>query len=220
MSSIPSREVLLKNHVFQTSSYVVRLWHIQRHAPVLSCPVRQYWNVRLPILSCLLNNTYLFSLHSLEYSSPESLPSPRTGVLHHIDSKSDMWSLGMILHKLLFFRLPYMNVGEEISADDGEKMVRLENEILNYTGCDCPLITLCLLRIYISRFKSTIPLVKAFETRRLPRAFLVLLESLLNTIPSARPSCERVSSAIREGRVSCLSFCSIFRSYPPLCVTA
>lgn len=42
----------------------------------------------------------------LEYSSPESVPSPN-GVLHDVNSKSDMWSLGMILHKLLFFKLPY-----------------------------------------------------------------------------------------------------------------
>ena len=43
----------------------------------------------------------------LEYTSPESLPSPHMGLLQQIDSKSDMWSLGMILHKLLFFKLPY-----------------------------------------------------------------------------------------------------------------
>lgn len=42
----------------------------------------------------------------LEYSSPESIPSPN-GVLHDVNSKSDIWSLGMILHKLLFFKLPY-----------------------------------------------------------------------------------------------------------------
>lgn len=41
--------------------------------------------------------------NSLEYTSLESLPSPHTGLLHQIDSKADMWSLGMILHKLLFF---------------------------------------------------------------------------------------------------------------------
>lgn len=55
--------------------------------------------------------------------------------------------------------------------------------------------------IDLSRFKSASSMVTAFEARRLPRAFLVLLESLLNPLPSARPSCERVSSAIREGRV-------------------
>src|ERR1700730_15187964 len=50
----------------------------------------------------------LSSFHppSLEYASPESLPSPATGFLSSVDSKSDMWSLGMISHKMLFFRLP------------------------------------------------------------------------------------------------------------------
>ena len=51
------------------------------------------------------------------------------------------------------------------------------------------------------RFKPTPTLVTAFEARRLPRAYLVLLESLLNVKPSARPTCERVLNAIRERRV-------------------
>jgi hypothetical protein len=41
----------------------------------------------------------------------------------------------------------------------------------------------------------------ALQARRISRAFLLLLEKLLNTVPSARPSCDRVSSAIREGKV-------------------
>lgn len=52
-----------------------------------------------------------------------------------------------------------------------------------------------------TRFKFTPALATAFEARRLPRAFLILLEGLLNVAPSGRPSCERVSGAIREGRV-------------------
>ncbi|KAJ7135890.1 kinase-like protein [Mycena epipterygia] len=124
---------------------------------------------------------------TLEYTAPESLPSPRTGLLHPIDSKADMWSLGMILHKLLFFKLPYMyasdaEVGSKV--DEGDKMDRLENEVLNYSG-----------------FKSSQTLAIQFEARRLPRAFLVLLEGLLHVVPSGRPSCERVSTAIREGRL-------------------
>lgn len=57
------------------------------------------------------------------------------------------------------------------------------------------LITLC------GRFKSSAALQTAFDSRHLPRAFLLLLENLLHVRPSARPSCERVLSAIREGRV-------------------
>ncbi|KAF8189776.1 kinase-like domain-containing protein [Mycena galopus ATCC 62051] len=125
---------------------------------------------------------------TLEYTSPESLPSPRTGLLSPVDSKADMWSLGMILHKLLFFKLPYKYAsdGDAVGSKvgEGDKMDRLENEVLTYSG-----------------FKSNQALVIQFETRRLPRAFLVLLESLLHVAPSGRPSCERVSIAIREGRL-------------------
>jgi serine/threonine protein kinase len=80
---------------------------------------------------------------SLEYASPESLPSPETGLLQQVDSKADMWSLGMILHKLLFFRLPYRYAAYGDALEDGnsgacvedsEKMARLEKEVLDYTG--------------------------------------------------------------------------------------
>jgi len=54
------------------------------------------------------------------------------------------------------------------------------------------------------RFKGTPELAAAFETRRLPRSFLVLLESLLHRNPSVRPSCDRVKTAIREGKVCAL----------------
>ncbi|KAF9236044.1 kinase-like protein [Melanogaster broomeanus] len=122
---------------------------------------------------------------TLEYASPESLPSPRTGLLQEIDSKSDMWSLGMILHKMLFFRLPYRYAteGEASATDEADKMDKLEREILAYTG-----------------FRSTSSLATQFESRRLPRAFLILLEGLLSVSPSVRPTSERIISAMREGR--------------------
>ncbi|KIM42420.1 hypothetical protein M413DRAFT_444837 [Hebeloma cylindrosporum] len=132
---------------------------------------------------------------TLEYTAPETLPSPETGLLQQIGSKADMWSLGMILHKLLFFKLPYRYAaagdanGEPISRnEEGEKLERLEKEVLNYPG-----------------FKSTPDLVAGFETRRLPRAFLVLLENLLHKSPAGRPSSERVSTAIREGKLDPLA---------------
>lgn len=63
--------------------------------------------------------------------------------------------------------------------------------------------------ISMGRFKTAPGLVAAFEARRLPRAFLVLLESLLNPTPAARPSCERVAGAIREGKVGSQLFPSL-----------
>ncbi|TFK41747.1 kinase-like domain-containing protein [Crucibulum laeve] len=131
---------------------------------------------------------------TLEYASPESLPSPQTGLLRQIDSKADMWSLGMILHKLLFFKLPYRYAAEgdadetagtgRSDVNEATKLQRLEREVLEYPG-----------------FKSTSALVTSFEARRLSRAFLVLLESLLNKAPGGRPTAERVSIAIRDGKL-------------------
>ncbi|KZT66570.1 kinase-like protein [Daedalea quercina L-15889] len=119
---------------------------------------------------------------TLEYSSPESLPSP-TGQLLQVDSKSDMWSVGMILHKLLFFKLPYANSSDN-TRDGREASDALEREVQMYAG-----------------FKPSASLATAFESRRLPRAYLMLLEGLLNINPSIRPSSDRVLGAIREGRL-------------------
>ncbi|KAK7031305.1 putative serine/threonine-protein kinase iks1 [Paramarasmius palmivorus] len=125
---------------------------------------------------------------TLEYTAPESLPSPQTGYLRQIDSKADMWSLGMILHKMLFFKLPYRyasrgNESGEPCDDEKDKMAALEHEVLSYPG-----------------FKSDQSLATAFEVRRIPKAILVLLESLLNPLSAVRPTCEMVSSAIRQGK--------------------
>ncbi|ETW76102.1 hypothetical protein HETIRDRAFT_53797 [Heterobasidion irregulare TC 32-1] len=130
---------------------------------------------------------------TLEYTAPESLPSPLTGRLQQVDSKADMWSLGMLLHKLLFFRLPYRWAaqGDRDEAAPGpapaspeSDMDRLEREVLGYKG-----------------FKSTPELETTFTARRLPGSYPILLESLLNVAPGARPSCERVLAALHDGKV-------------------
>ena len=144
---------------------------------------------------------FLISSPSLEYSSPESLPVPPHYTLPPTDSKSDMWSLGMILHKLIFFRLPYRWAAygdrpglygsdakslneEDEKADDTD---RLEREVSSYPG-----------------FKSTARLETLFTSRRLPRSYLVLLESLLNVPPVTRPTCEKVLAALHLGKVCSL----------------
>ncbi|KAF8639011.1 hypothetical protein AX17_001790, partial [Amanita inopinata Kibby_2008] len=133
---------------------------------------------------------------TLEYSSPETLPSPTTGLLRQVGSKADMWSLGMILHKLLFFRLPYRYAadgdanGTPLSAQrESDKLEKLEKEVLSYPG-----------------FKPTPSMVTAFEARKLPRSFLILLENLLNVVPSSRPSVERISMAMKEGKFNSQEF--------------
>ncbi|KAI0264595.1 kinase-like domain-containing protein, partial [Gloeopeniophorella convolvens] len=135
---------------------------------------------------------------TLEYSSPESIPIPPHNLLPPTDSKSDMWSLGMILHKLLFFRLPYRwaAYGDRLGLDGSSNtahqeddrgnndMDRLEREVSAYPG-----------------FKSSARLETLFASRRLPRSYLVLLESLLNVSPPVRPSCEKVLAALHLGKV-------------------
>ncbi|KII84615.1 hypothetical protein PLICRDRAFT_117648 [Plicaturopsis crispa FD-325 SS-3] len=122
---------------------------------------------------------------TLEYTAPESLPDPGTGRLQQVSSQADMWSLGMLLHKLLFFRLPYRFASDGGGdASEGSKMDQLENEVRSYPG-----------------FKASVQLAAAFEARRLPRAYLVLLDGLLSVAPGGRPTSERVLGAIREGRV-------------------
>lgn len=94
----------------------------------------------------LSSHIRIFSSDRLEYSSPESLPSP-SGTLSQVDSKADMWSVGMILHKLLFFRLPYSytsdsvlhgdgsgGVGEMGRRDEKEVADALEREVQTYAG--------------------------------------------------------------------------------------
>ncbi|RPD65593.1 kinase-like protein [Lentinus tigrinus ALCF2SS1-7] len=126
---------------------------------------------------------------TLEYAAPESLPVPSTGQLLQVDSKADMWSLGMILHKLLFFKLPYRHTSDNDDPsrpkDGKDYSDRLEAEIQDYPG-----------------FKSSSVLVNAFESRRLPKAYLLLLESLLHVKPVVRPSSERVLSVIKDGGAS------------------
>jgi hypothetical protein len=103
----------------------------------------------------------------------------------------------MILHKLIFFRLPYRwaaygdrpldgfsHTSPHEDGGQGSDMDRLEREVSSYPG-----------------FQSTARLETLFASRRLPRSYLVLLESLLNVSPVARPSCEKVLAALHLGKV-------------------
>lgn len=62
----------------------------------------------------------------LEYTAPEILrPDPTTGIFREMDTKSDIWSLGIILHKLIFFHTPY---------HDSEDFAVMQEEITHYGG--------------------------------------------------------------------------------------
>lgn len=78
--------------------------------------------------------------------------------------------VGMVLHKLLFLRLPY-----EFTDD----LQRLHEEIVAYSG-----------------FSADPSLIETCERRHIPRSVLLLLEKLLHLSPDQRPSAERVRLAI------------------------
>jgi serine/threonine protein kinase len=182
----------------QTACDALRLWYLTRYVANTPPEERQYGNVSS---STNTPRFFLISSPSLEYSSPESFPVPPHYTLPPTDSKSDMWSLGMILHKLIFFRLPYRwaaygdrpglygSDAKSFNENDekGNDTDRLEREVSSYPG-----------------FKSTARLETLFTSRRLPRSYLVLLESLLNVSPVARPTCEKVLAALHLGKVCSL----------------
>ena len=177
--------------------------------PAICCkrPVRGAAIRERQFLNLYTLGLFLTLSHSLEYCSPESVPVPPHYTLPPTDSKSDMWSLGMILHKLIFFRLPYRwaaygdrpgldgSDAKSLNEDDerGNDTDRLEREVSSYPG-----------------FQSTARLETLFTSRRLPRSYLVLLESLLNVSPAARPTCEKVLAALHLGKV-----CSLISLFIP-----
>jgi serine/threonine protein kinase len=88
----------------------------------------------------LSSNTRTGNTGTLEYAAPESLSRSSNGGLRPADSKADMWSLGMVLHRLLFLRLPYETANRDAASDSRdeltgpERMEKLEQEVLEYPG--------------------------------------------------------------------------------------
>ncbi|GAA5963131.1 hypothetical protein JCM8115_001030 [Rhodotorula mucilaginosa] len=113
---------------------------------------------------------------TLAYTPPEALcPSPTTGHYPPPDRATDMWALGLIVHLLVFFALPFAEAGP-----DGDTK-KLEEEIKLYRG-----------------FQATNPLPRAASARHdLPPSLLQLLSQLIHHDPSRRPSCDRVLSILR-----------------------
>jgi len=115
----------------------------------------------------------------VEYSAPELLQVNASGKLQQVDSRSDMWSLGMILHKLIFFRLPYPDI-------DPSDVNGIEREVLAYPGW---------------KAAAEPGVIASCKRRGLPRELLILLERLLCRNPRDRPSSDRVLAALKGGSV-------------------
>ncbi|KAK8846730.1 hypothetical protein IAR55_005817 [Kwoniella newhampshirensis] len=108
---------------------------------------------------------------TMEYMAPETLDVGPNGQYRPSDSQADMWSLGMILHKMLFLHLPYPD------TDDYDVLHR---DIVAYRG-----------------FIPTLELFQSIERRRMPRDLLILLSKLAHIKPEERPSAEKVRMALR-----------------------
>ncbi|WWD07970.1 hypothetical protein V865_006080 [Kwoniella europaea PYCC6329] len=109
---------------------------------------------------------------TMEYMAPETLIQDTQGNWRPSDSHADMWSLGMILHKMLFLHLPY---------PDTEDYEALHKEILAYPG-----------------FVPTTEIIQSLERRHIPRDLLVLLSKLESLIPEDRPGAEKVRAGLKN----------------------
>lgn len=119
---------------------------------------------------------------TLTWQAPETIVMDVNGDWKPSDSHADMWSLGkrrrnvlltcvgMILHKMLFLKLPYQ------ASDD---LAALHDEIVRYRG-----------------FHPTPEVIEVCERRHIPREMLLLLEKLLDLSPEQRPNAERVRLAL------------------------
>ncbi|KAK9453016.1 kinase-like protein, partial [Dipodascopsis uninucleata] len=104
------------------------------------------------------------------YSAPETLIQDElTGELAEFSTKTDMFSLGMILYYMCFSQLPYMH-------DFDYEFEELRSEVISWTGFN---------RSSVSGIRSD-----------LPSELYDLLSLLLSPIPSERPSADELLDLI------------------------
>ncbi|EAW10360.1 protein kinase IKS1 [Aspergillus clavatus NRRL 1] len=113
---------------------------------------------------------------TLSYCAPEVLRREYTGgPFGNFTFKSDIFSLGMILHFLCFAELPYSNA--DLINEEKEDLDQLREEITQWTGFD--------------------------DARRLrpdlPEKLYTFLKRLLSVDPDRRPSADEVLSGIQAG---------------------
>ncbi|VVT45330.1 uncharacterized protein SAPINGB_P000714 [Magnusiomyces paraingens] len=102
---------------------------------------------------------------TLEYCAPELIRPFSSGELAQFSKKTDMFSLGMILHFLLFSRLPYTPL--LIDGADSESLEKLKKEVIDFKGFE----------------------VSNVEFREdIPQELYILLAKLLSIDPDERPT--------------------------------
>ncbi|OXC63226.1 hypothetical protein AYX13_06839 [Cryptococcus neoformans] len=109
---------------------------------------------------------------TMEYMAPETLVQDSEGRFRPSDSHADMWSLGMILYKMMFLKLPY----EECDNYDV-----LRAQIISYKG-----------------FLPDGSLLQNLQRRHIPQRFVFLLKELLDIHPEKRPSAEKTRSVLAD----------------------
>lgn len=159
---------------------------------------------------------------TMEFMAPEAVRvNARTGMLQELSSKADIWSFGMILHLLIFLRLPYTQV---------EDVDRLRDEMLAYGGWQdeyvkffslqcrfmtqitydpCCLSLTCSLSLLMMHARLT-NISFVLKQKRFYRAdsmlsnihtcqsFIPLLSKLLQMDPVARPSADEILHELRQ----------------------
>ena len=113
---------------------------------------------------------------TISYCAPEVLrQDPQTGALGNFSTKSDIFSLGMILYFLCFAKLPYRNA-DNLNEED-EDVDLLKAEIATWTG--------------LEDHRS--------ERADLPDKLHKFLRRLLSLHPANRPSAEDILHALKTG---------------------
>lgn len=113
------------------------------------------------------------STGTISYCAPEVLKQDMTGLYGNFTTKSDIFSLGMILYFMCFGRLPYKSA--DSVEEEYEDITLLRAEISSWSGF----------------------LDEKRERLDLPNQLYDLLKKLLATNPEERPSANDILTAIR-----------------------
>lgn len=115
---------------------------------------------------------------TISYCAPEVLrPVSPGGPLGNFTLKSDIFSLGMILHFLCFADLPYHSAN--VLAEENEDLDELRDEIISWRGFD----------------------ERRRERQDLPSKLYAVLKQLLSIHPESRPTADEVRQIVRMGSI-------------------
>lgn len=112
---------------------------------------------------------------TISYCAPEVLRRGVDGSLGNFTTKSDIFSLGMVVFFMCFGRLPYVNADDE--SEENEDFDQLRHEIIQWTGFN----------------------EEARTRPDLPEKLYKFLKRLLSVDPLERPSTEEILSSIKGG---------------------